>query len=1339
MNKRCKLITLLLVLAGLTAVQAQVYIRDRSFAACGAANLSVPASGESELKRLTVLPDKKILLAGNFFHDNADSVSMLLVRYLANGVLDTAGFGDDGILLTRVTLQSYLNNIVPYPDNKLLAVGHENNTRFPSGNIPAVYRFTQGGVFDSTFNGNGVVTTRFDDVSAGSLHTAILLSNERIAAAGIATKNDGNGVEGIGIMQLKNNGELDSLFGNLPLHPGRSLLVLDSVKAIHLLEMSGNLVIPFVRRVAMSDTIFIAKLLPGGNIDNSFGLNGIASTGKASSNLSAIRQQDGKLLIGGTSIEEGEPHRIQLLRFTSTLLPDTDFGVNGYVIVPPVDNAGNDNVLDELVQQDDGKILIIGHTAPTDQPANVRPFILRLLDNGNVDSSFNGTGAMPVVTELLSGWNTIGATDNAGVLISRDPTFELLKYVPDTTTFSNDVTADFSFTVEKQMVFFTERSVNGEYFYWDFGDGEFSTQASPSHQYALPGNYLVTLFVSGRCDGQTVQKTVFSNGIYKIEPSTAPDRGFTLSHIYGYGFDPASRVFLTKGSVTQTATTVFFDAASHTLQANFRFVGADTGRYDLVVITGSRADTLLQCFEIRPAEMGRPWVQLVGPYNRSWNVARGERINTYRLEYGVEGNATQYLIPLGLVVGGNNLRVEMLTAVTNKGDTVNLPDSMKPHYSGLYRKYDAVTGDSVWLFLGLDHVVEANMTHALEFQVITTTMEGDFAIKGYIGKSMFDKEQLDTIYSRPASGFCDNKCISCLFGLAGFVPGPIGCFASILSTGCSVSNFINSPAQQNYAGVVNLAIGFAGTALSCGTMTGTSFVELLDEVGKNLLSISLSLPGSIIEDCVSGALNVIATGSCGGSGDEDGGRFKRTGSFDPNIKTGPAGYNLRHYIHSNEPLVYTIEFENLSTATAPAFQVTVTDTLDKSTLDIASFRFTGVNIANVNYPNFTAQDSFAMDIPMPEKGIVVRVNGKVDTVTGVVQWHFVSLDAITMQLVNDQANGFLPPNLDSVSGKGRLSFTVKQKKSNAHLTAISNKASIVFDFNAPVITPVFTNIVDTVKPQSQVLNQFRVLTDSTFSVRWTGIDADAGVRNYRIYMSENGSNYKLIGVYGIDSTILQGTEGSLYQFVSIAVDSVDNVEEPPFDAIHNPDAVFIFTAPLPVYLLSFSASKQNGSSLLKWSTSSEVNSSQFVVEHSADGARYAALSSVAAAGNSNVPTDYHYTHRQPLPGANYYRLKMIDKDGTFDYSPVRQLHFEQDNALKIIPNPATDRVFVYVEKPGGTIRLFSSIGKLLREAKLTQNQLEIDISAAAAGVYFITYSIPGDGIRGKKLLVVKRF
>ncbi|MGH2566407.1 MAG: T9SS type A sorting domain-containing protein, partial [Ginsengibacter sp.] len=91
--------------------------------------------------------------------------------------------------------------------------------------------------------------------------------------------------------------------------------------------------------------------------------------------------------------------------------------------------------------------------------------------------------------------------------------------------------------------------------------------------------------------------------------------------------------------------------------------------------------------------------------------------------------------------------------------------------------------------------------------------------------------------------------------------------------------------------------------------------------------------------------------------------------------------------------------------------------------------------------------------------------------------------------------------------------------------------------------------------------------------------------------------------------------------------------------------------PTPVELLNFSA-RQKGSGVgVDWSTSQEFNSSYFSVEKSADGnTNWNTVATVNAAGNSSTVKNYSAYDPTPSKGINYYRLKQVDKDGSFKYS-----------------------------------------------------------------------------------------
>ena len=93
-------------------------------------------------------------------------------------------------------------------------------------------------------------------------------------------------------------------------------------------------------------------------------------------------------------------------------------------------------------------------------------------------------------------------------------------------------------------------------------------------------------------------------------------------------------------------------------------------------------------------------------------------------------------------------------------------------------------------------------------------------------------------------------------------------------------------------------------------------------------------------------------------------------------------------------------------------------------------------------------------------------------------------------------------------------------------------------------------------------------------------------------------------------------------------------------------------SPLPVKLTSFGTQNASAGALLNWATASELNSASFEVQRSLDGASFATVGSVAAAGTSATPRSYQYLDAAAPAGTSYYRLRQVDLDGTVAYSPV---------------------------------------------------------------------------------------
>lgn len=118
---------------------------------------------------------------------------------------------------------------------------------------------------------------------------------------------------------------------------------------------------------------------------------------------------------------------------------------------------------------------------------------------------------------------------------------------------------------------------------------------------------------------------------------------------------------------------------------------------------------------------------------------------------------------------------------------------------------------------------------------------------------------------------------------------------------------------------------------------------------------------------------------------------------------------------------------------------------------------------------------------------------------------------------------------------------------------------------------------------------------------------------------------------------------------------------------------------LPIKLLNFEVEKvQNDvASLLTWSTSSEINSDYFNIERSLDGNKWETIGKVDAAGNSNRQNNYKFLDENLKLDREenifFYRLKMLDLDGEYKYSEIRNILFANDkNIVQVFPNPTKD-------------------------------------------------------------------
>lgn len=341
-------------------------------------------------------------------------------------------------------------------------------------------------------------------------------------------------------------------------------------------------------------------------------------------------------------------------------------------------------------------------------------------------------------------------------------------------------------------------------------------------------------------------------------------------------------------------------------------------------------------------------------------------------------------------------------------------------------------------------------------------------------------------------------------------------------------------------------------------------------------------------------------------------------SCDPNDIIGPQGYGTPKFVSATTIMPYTIRFENDSTfATAPAQRVEIRQVLNRH-INPLSFRVRDFGFGNFTFavPENTSAYFNTVDLP-DSLGYDLQVTAGIDVTKNEAFWLLQTIDPTTGLAPVDPLKGFLAINDTIGSGEGFVSYTVRPRATVNTGDTVYAKAAIVFDINEPIITPEIFNTIDAVAPVSS-MNALPAVSDTTIRLSWKGTDdpGGSGVRDYSLYVSENGSPFVLHQKGIIDTAYnFIGKMGSSYCFYTQATDNVANNE---LQKNACEAATVVGSTGLPVTWLNFKGEQVQDAVLLTWVTASEFNSRHFVVERSVDGLRFEKIGQVKAAGNSTL-------------------------------------------------------------------------------------------------------------------------
>lgn len=173
--------------------------------------------------------------------------------------------------------------------------------------------------------------------------------------------------------------------------------------------------------------------------------------------------------------------------------------------------------------------------------------------------------------------------------------------------------------------------------------------------------------------------------------------------------------------------------------------------------------------------------------------------------------------------------------------------------------------------------------------------------------------------------------------------------------------------------------------------------------------------------------------------------------------------------------------------------------------------------------------------------------------------------------------------------------------------------------------------------------------------------------------------------------------------------------------------------PMPVTFVRFSGKKlENKSNQLSWSTATEANNTGFELQRSSNGKTfedYKFISTKAVNGNSSQLVSYEFTDATPLSGTNYYRLKQIDKNGKFSYSPIVVINSTSTlDIAAIYPNPVKNEMNLKVDatKSGAaTVSIIDIAGKVIAKYPVQvsegNNNFVFQVQMLKSGSYFVKF------------------
>lgn len=365
-------------------IQAQPGTLDNSFGDSG----KVISANGGFIYASALQKDGKIIIAGNGGEPYSD---FLLMRYNTDGSIDSS-FGNNGQVITVTAESVFLleaRDVIVQDDGKIIVAGYGYrkvyNPNYLEDLDAVLIRYNSNGTVDSSFGKNGIADSDFGDDDEEAYAVALQPDGRIVICGG----SDQSWL----VARYMPNGSLDASFSGdgwiRTVYKGFDLALSIAV------QPDGKILAAGQTGIGSERTVFIlARYLPDGNADASFGSNGTVMTDFATGGdriRSIVLQPDGKIVAAGVAGDKpGFEGVIALLRYQYNGRPDSSFGEGGKVITRLKTGYSR---AEKALLQPDGRIVIAATSFDYLADSIFSDFaVLRYNTNGSLDESFGKNG-----------------------------------------------------------------------------------------------------------------------------------------------------------------------------------------------------------------------------------------------------------------------------------------------------------------------------------------------------------------------------------------------------------------------------------------------------------------------------------------------------------------------------------------------------------------------------------------------------------------------------------------------------------------------------------------------------------------------------------------------------------------------------------------------------------------------------------------------------------------------------------------------------------------------------------------------------------------------------------